>query len=50
MEFPTLAQAECYQKIDGWMEELFSDYPWEKFDEPRFSIFFSSAGVEFING
>ncbi|MEM1171811.1 MAG: YbjN domain-containing protein [Cyanobacteria bacterium P01_H01_bin.35] len=46
MEFQTLAQAECYQKVDGWMKELFSDYPWEKLDEPGFSIFLGSAWVE----
>jgi len=46
MEFQTPAQAECYQKVDGWMKELFSDYPWEKLDEPGFSIFLGSAWVE----
>lgn len=46
MEFQTPAQAECYQKIDGWIEELFSDYPWEKLDEPGFNIFLGSAWVE----
>ena len=46
MEFQILVQAECYQKIDGWMDELFSDSPWEKLDEPGFGIFLGSAWVE----
>ncbi len=28
------------------MAELFSDYPWEKLDEPGLSIFLGSAWVE----
>lgn len=46
MEFKTRAQQESYQKVLGWMQELFSDYPWEKLDEPGVGICLGSAWVE----
>ena len=46
MEFQTQAQEECYQKLDGWFEDLFSDIPWEKLDVPGFGLFMGSAWVE----
>ena len=46
MEFETPAQQFCYQRISVWMEEFFSDIPWEKLDEPGFGLFMGSAWVE----
>ena len=46
MEFQTQAQQICYEKVEGWMQELFSDTPWEKLDEPGVGLFMGSAWVE----
>ena len=46
MKFLTPAQQETYNKVAGWMEELFEEYPWEKLDEPGFGLFWGSAWVE----
>lgn len=46
MEFQTQAQQQCYNKVIGWMDELFSEYPWEKLDEPGVGICLGSAWVE----
>ena len=46
IQFETQPQKDCYNKIAGWMDELFSDYPWEKLDEVGFGLFMGSAWVE----
>lgn len=46
MKFQTQAQQICYEKVERWMEEMFSDIPWEKLDEPGFGLFMGSAWVE----
>lgn len=46
MEFRTQAQQICYEKVEGWMGDLFSDTPWEKLDEAGFGLFMGSAWVE----
>ncbi|MGB3532761.1 MAG: YbjN domain-containing protein [Microcoleaceae cyanobacterium] len=46
MKFETKPQQDCYNKIAGWMDELFSDYPWEKLDDVGFGLFMGSAWVE----
>lgn len=46
MEFQTQSQQNCYNKITVWIEEFFSDIPWEKLDEPGFSLVMGSALVE----
>ncbi len=46
IKFETQPQRDCYYKIAGWMDELFSDYPWEKLDEVGFGLFMGSAWVE----
>lgn len=46
MEFETKPQENCYHKIAGWMDDLFSKYPWEKLDDVGFGLFMGSAWVE----
>jgi len=46
MEFQTQAQQDCYNKVAGWMDDLFSQFPWEKLDLPGFGLFLGSAWVE----
>lgn len=46
MEFETQAQQECYIRVSAWMDELFSDIPWETLDIPGFGLFMGSAWVE----
>jgi hypothetical protein len=46
MQFETQAQAHCYARIEAWIEELFSDMPWERLDSPGFGLFMGSAWVE----
>lgn len=59
MKFATPAQKACYEKVAGWMDELFDDIPWEPLDdlfgdnaassssdEPGFGLFMGSAWVE----
>jgi hypothetical protein len=46
MKFETKPQQDCYNKISGWMDELFSDYPWENLDDVGFGLFMGSAWVE----
>ncbi|MEM6445089.1 MAG: YbjN domain-containing protein [Cyanobacteria bacterium P01_D01_bin.123] len=58
MKFATPAQKECYDKVAGWMAELFDDIPWESLGEPSgngtpnstsgpgFGLFMGSAWVE----
>ncbi|MEM9161624.1 MAG: YbjN domain-containing protein [Cyanobacteria bacterium P01_F01_bin.4] len=46
MDFETPAQQACYEKVAGWMNELFSDIPWEKLDAEGFGLFMGSAWVE----
>lgn len=44
MEFETVAQKTCHDKIAQWMNELFADVPWESLDgEPGFGLFMGSA-------
>jgi hypothetical protein len=42
----TPAQQSCHTKVSGWIEQLFSQIPWEKLDEPGFGLFLGSAWVE----
>ncbi|EKD06322.1 MULTISPECIES: CYTH domain-containing protein [Limnospira] len=46
MEFQTQVQRECYEQVAIWMEEMFTQYPWEKLDDPGFGLFLGSAWVE----
>lgn len=53
MKFATPAQQECYEKVAGWMAELFDDIPWEPLEDlagkasgPGFGLFMGSAWVE----
>ncbi|MEM8543438.1 MAG: YbjN domain-containing protein [Cyanobacteria bacterium P01_H01_bin.119] len=46
MEFETEAQKACYEKVAGWMSQLFTNIPWENLDEPGFGLFMGSAWVE----
>lgn len=43
MEFQTQAQEECYQKVSGWIREIFGEMPtvWEGI--PAFGIRYGSA-------
>jgi hypothetical protein len=46
MEFKTQAQQDCFEKVQGWMDELFGHMPWEVLDEPGVGLFMGSAWVE----
>ncbi|PZD71562.1 hypothetical protein C1752_06182 [Acaryochloris thomasi RCC1774] len=46
MEFKTPAQQDGFKKVRGWMDELFSQIPWEVLDEPGVGLFMGSAWVE----
>ena len=46
MEFETPAQQACYDKVAGWMDQLFGKMPWEKLADVGFGIFMGSAWVE----
>jgi hypothetical protein len=46
MEFETTAQEDCYTRVGAWIEELFSDMPWERLDIPGFGLVMGSAWVE----
>ncbi|NET51550.1 MAG: YbjN domain-containing protein [Merismopedia sp. SIO2A8] len=47
MEFETTAQKACHEKVAQWMNELFTDVPWEPLDgEPGFGLFMGSAWAE----
>lgn len=46
MDFQTQAQQDCFNKVVGWMDDLFGHIPWEKLDEPGVGLFMGSAWVE----
>lgn len=48
MEFQTKAQQDCYDKIAGWMRELFGKFPCARPDVPSLGLFMNSALVEVL--
>ncbi len=48
MKFQTAAQQACYEKVAGWMQELFGKVPCARSDFPGLGMLMGSALVEVL--
>lgn len=48
MQFETVIQENCFNKISTWMDELFGKFPCKRQDVPGFVLFMGSALVEVL--